>query len=182
MKTLVVVSHPYSDKSVAIKALQQVAGEMKHVTVRHLEALYGTDIGSFDLIAEQQAHEAADRIVYLYPIHWFNTTPMLKAYLNEIWTYGWAFGPEGTALKDKELQIVTTAGASEFTYSDEGLIRSSMDEVLTPMKASALFVGMKYNAPLAFYNAMGPDNGKLGEMAAAFAERLQAPLGSVVLA
>jgi hypothetical protein len=29
---------------------------------------------------------------------------------------------------------------------------------------------------------MGPDNGKLGEMAAAFAERLQAPLGSVVLA
>ena len=182
METLVVVSHPYSDRSVAIKALQQVAGDLEHVTVRHLEALYGTDIGNFDFAAEQKAHEAADRIVYLYPTHWFNTTPMLKAYLNEIWAYGWAFGPDGTALQDKELQIVTTAGASEFTYSDAGLIRSTMDEVLTPMKASALYVGMKYNAPLAFYNAMGADSGKLGEMTQAFFERLQAPLGTVAQA
>jgi glutathione-regulated potassium-efflux system ancillary protein KefF len=70
---------------------------------------------------------------------------MLKAYLNQV-DHGWAFGPEGKALQGKELQIVTTAGASEFTYSHAGLIESTMDEVLSPMKASALYVGMKPRA------------------------------------
>lgn len=182
MKTLVVVSHPYPDQSVAIKALQQVAEGMENVTVRHLESLYGNDISSIDPVVEQRAHDAADRIVYLYPTHWFNTTPMLKAYLNEVWKYGWAFGPNGTALKNKELQIVTTAGASEFTYSEEGLIRSTMNDVLTSMKASALYVGMLYNAPLAFYNAMGLAEEQLTAMKQAFAERLHAPLGSIAQA
>jgi len=180
MKTLVVISHPTPEQSVAINALQQVAEGMDSVTVRHLDTLYGNDMGNFDIAAEQQVHEAADRIVYLYPTHWFNTTPMLKAYLNQIWAYGWAFGPNGTALKDKELQIVTTAGASEFTYSAEGVIRSTMDEVLSPMKASALYVGMKYNAPLVFYGAMGLDDQQLDRMKQSFSRRLQAPLASVV--
>jgi glutathione-regulated potassium-efflux system ancillary protein KefF len=180
MKTLVIVSHPTPQQSVAISALQQTAAGMDSVTVRHLDVLYGSDIGHFDVATEQRAHEAADRVVYLYPTHWFNCTPMLKAYLNQVWTYGWAFGPGGTALQGKELQIVTTAGASEFTYSAEGLIRSSMDEVLTPMKASALYVGMKYNAPLAFYGAMGLETSQLEAMAGRFAACLQAPLGASV--
>ena len=176
MKTLVIVSHPTPQQSVAIKALQQVAEAHDKVTVRHLDQLYGTDSNAFDIAAEQQAHEAADRIIYLYPTHWFNTTPMLKAYLNQVWTYGWAFGPEGKALQGKELQIVTTAGASEFTYSHAGLIESTMDEVLSPMKASALYVGMKYRAPLAFYSAMGLDEASLDAMRSRFAANLRAPL------
>lgn len=86
---------------------------------------------------------------------------MLKAYLNEVWTYGWAFGPEGDALKDKELLVVTSAGASEHTYSHQGLIQSTIGEVLTPMKATALYVGMKYLEPVSFHNVMGADGEKL---------------------
>lgn len=155
MKTLVVVSHPYPEQSNAIKALQQTAENTPDITVRNLETLYGDDLNGFDVAAEQKAHEDADRIVYMFPIHWFNLTPMLKAYLNQVWSYGWAFGPNGNALRNKEMQIVVTAGASKHTYSAEGLVRSSMDEVLTPMKASAHYVGMEYAAPLAFYEAMG---------------------------
>jgi len=177
MKTLIIVSHPQPQQSVAIAALQQAARGVEGIVIRHLDALYA-DSDMIDLAAEQQAHEAADRIVYLYPTHWFNTTPMLKAYMNRVWAYGWAFGPEGRALQGKELQIVTTAGASEFTYSTEGLIHSTMDEVLTPMKASALYVGMKYNAPLAFYSAMGLQGPQLAAMAAEFVACLHAPAGS----
>ena len=177
MKTLVIVSHPYPDQSSAIKSLQQTAENLSDVTVRNLESLYGSDINNFDIAAEQKAHEEADRIVYLFPIHWFNLTPMLKAYLNQVWAYGWAFGPNGIALKNKEMQVVTTAGASEHTYSAEGLIRSSMDEVLTPMKASAFYVGMKYSQPLAFYEAMGVGHEVLAAFQTAFTTRLNAPLG-----
>lgn len=180
MKTLVIVSHPYPDQSIATKALEKIAENTPNVSVRNLEALYGNDINGFDIAAEQKAHEEADRIVYLFPIHWFNLTPMLKAYLNAVWAYGWAFGPDGTALKNKEMQVVTTAGASERTYSAEGLIRSSMDEVLTPMRASAYYVGMKYNQPLAFHNAVRASEGAVSIYQKAFGARLQAPLGSVL--
>lgn len=86
---------------------------------------------------------------------------MLKAYLNQVWAYGWAFGPEGKALRGKQMQVVVSAGAAEHTYSAEGLVRSSIEEVLTPMKACALYVGMEYLPPLAFYAAMGAEGEKL---------------------
>jgi len=174
MKTLVVVSHPYPEQSQSIKALQDVAEATPHVTVRNLETLYGDKLDAFNVAAEQQAADAAERIVFLFPIHWFNLTPMLKAYLNKVWSYGWAFGPGGTALKDKELVVVVTAGASEHTYSAAGAIQSSMAEVLTPMKASALYVGMKYSEPLPFYDAMGPSGESIAAMKKTFSERLKA--------
>lgn len=178
MKTLVVVSHPYPDQSSVIKALQQVAENMPDVTVRNLESLYGDNLNGFDIAAEQKAHEVADRVVYLFPIHWFNLTPMLKAYLNQVWSYGWAFGPDSHALRNKEMQVVVTAGADQHTYSAEGVIRSSMGEVLTPMKTSAYYVGMKYASPLAFYNAMGVSEETLEEFCRTFVDRLNVPLGT----
>lgn len=172
MKTLVIVSHPYPEQSKFIKALQDTAEHTPDVTVRNLELLYGNSLSSFDIAAEQKAHEAADRVVFLFPIHWFNVTPMLKAYLNQIWAYGWAFGPGGTALKNKEMLIVTTAGANAQTYSADGLIQSSMTEVLTPMKASALYVGMKFEQPLAFYGATDANEATLTRFQTEFANRL----------
>ena len=180
MKTLVIVSHPYPEKSHAIKALQSAAEQGANVEVRNLEALYGNDLSGFDVEAEQKAHQGVDRVVYLFPVHWFNLTPMLKAYLNQVWSYGWAFGPNGTALKGKEMQVVVTAGAGEHTYSDAGLVKSTIDEVLTPMKASALYVGMRFAKPLALFEAMGVSAEKLADFTSVFTNSLAAPLGSRV--
>lgn len=161
MKTLIVVSHPYPEQSHTIKSLEQTARSFSDVEVRNLESLYGNDLNNFDVRAEQIAHEAADRVIYMFPIHWFNLTPMLKAYMNAVWAYGWAFGPDGTALKGKNFQVVATAGATAFTYSHAGIIECTMDEVLSPLKASAKYVGMNYQQPIAFYEAMGADAAKL---------------------
>lgn len=175
MNTLVIASHPYANRSTAIKALQKTADAMPGVVVRNLETLYGNDVNGFDVAAEQHAQEQVDRVVFLFPIHWFNLTPMLKAYLNEVWTYGWAFGPDGKALNGKEMQVVTTAGASEHMYSAEGLVHSTMDEVLTPMKASAYYVGMKYAKPLVFHDAMSLEAGAVAAMQKRFSDLLARP-------
>ena len=172
MKTLVIVSHPYPDNSNSIKSLEQVIQRLPDITIRNLESLYDHDIANFDVAAEQAAYAGVDRVVFMFPVHWFNLTPMLKAYLNEVWSYGWAFGPEGTALKDKEMLVIATAGATQFTYSKEGVINSTIEEVVTPMKACALYVGMKYSAPVAFYEAMNPSDEKLNEFKAVVTERL----------
>lgn len=174
MKTLVIVSHPYPDNSTAIKSLTKASMDVSDVTVRNLESLYGNDMNKIDVAAEQAACEGMDRIVFMFPVHWFNLTPMLKAYLNAVWSYGWAFGPEGTALTGKEMLVVTTAGATEHTYSEEGLVQSTIQEVLTPMKASALYVGMKYLEPLSFFEAMGASEEKLSGFNSKLVERLVA--------
>ena len=172
MKTLVIVSHPYPDSSNSIKSLENVVTGFSDITVRNLESLYGNDITQFDVATEQAAYKGADRVVFMFPVHWFNLTPMLKAYLNAVWSYGWAFGPKGTALKGKEMLVITTAGATEFTYSKEGLINSTIEDVLTPMKSSALYVGMTYAEPIAFYEAMNPSSEKLNELEQVVNERL----------
>ena len=173
MKTLVIVSHPYPEQSKAIQALEQAARQVEGVEVRNLETLYGHDTFAFDVAAEQKASEAADRIVFLFPIHWFNLTPMLKGYLNQVWGYGWAFGPDGAALKGKAMQVVVTAGATDHLYAPQGLIQSTIEDVLTPMKASALYVGMTYRKPLAFLGAMGLRDDKLAELQSTFGELLR---------
>lgn len=172
MKTLVIVSHPYPESSKAIKSLEAIVTNMANITVRNLESLYGDHINNIDIADEQAAYQAVDRVVFMFPVHWFNLTPMLKAYLNAVWSYGWAFGPEGTALQDKEMLVITTAGATEFTYSKPGIINSTMDEVLTPMKSSALYVGMTYAKPIAFYDAMNPSDDKVAAMAKIITQRL----------
>lgn len=161
MKTLVIVSHPYPESSHSIKALEHIIQGMNDVTVRNLESHYGNDITQFDVAIEQAAYYGAERVIFMFPVHWFNLTPMLKAYMNAVWSYGWAFGPNGVALKNKEMLVITTAGATEFTYSKAGMINSSIEEVLTPLKASALYVGMNYAEPIAFYEAMNPSQARL---------------------
>lgn len=174
MKTLVIVSHPNPEQSRVIRALEQTAEATENVTVRNLEALYGNDVQRIDVAAEQAACEGMDRIVFIYPTHWFNLTPMLKAWLNAVWTYGWAFGPGGNALKNKELLVVTSAGASEFTYSHDGLIQSTMEEVLTPLKASALYVGMTFATPLAFHEVAKATDDQLSRFQQQLQQRLVA--------
>lgn len=174
MNTLVIVSHPYPERSRIINALQLAAEATENIAVRNLESLYGNAIANFDIKREQDAAEKADRIVFLFPIHWFNLTPMLKAYLNEVWTFGWAFGPGGDALKGKEMLVVVSAGASDHTYSHEGLVQSSLEEVLTPMKASALYVGMKYLKPLTLTGAGNVSDESLSAFQDKFSAALKA--------
>ena len=64
-------------------------------------------------------------------------------------------------------------GASEHAYSAEGSVRSTINDVLTPMKASALYVGMKYLEPLVLYNAAGTDDKALNEFCEKFAGCLE---------
>lgn len=85
MKTLVIVSHPYPERSVLTKGLQEAAESLEGVTVRNLETLYGYDTRRINGDAERKMMRAHRRVVFIFPTHWFNITPMMKAWLNETW-------------------------------------------------------------------------------------------------
>lgn len=161
MKTLVITSHTYLHQSRIIKHIENAIKHLENVEVRNLEKIYGHNSAAFDIAKEKEVYKGVDRVVFLFPIHWFNITPMIKSYLNEVWTYGWAFGPDGHALKNKEMLIISSAGASQYTYSKQGIIESNIEEIFTPMKASALYVGMKYTSSIVLYDAMNKTDDEL---------------------
>ena len=145
IRTLVIVSHPYPERSVMIKGLQQAAESVDGVTVRNLETLYGFDTRKINGDEERRITRQNDRIVFIFPTHWFNITPMMKAYMNDTWG---SVGPD--LWKGKEMLIVTTAAGDDSTYGKKGRTGTELADVFTPMKASALHAGMTWLPPLVF--------------------------------
>lgn len=165
IKTLVIVSHPYPERSVMTKGMQQAAESVEGVTVRNLETIYGFDTRSIDAQKERELTKQHDRIVFMFPTHWFNITPMMKAYMNDVW------GSVGPGLwQGKEMLLVTTAAGGASTYGESGRIGVKLEDVFLPMKASALHAGMTYLTPLAFQSV---SRSKLPEYQQALIERLK---------
>lgn len=145
ISTLLIASHPYPERSVMIKGLREAAESVEGVNVRNLESIYGFDTRAIDGQSERDITRQHDRIVFLFPTHWFNITPMMKAYLNDVW------GNVGPALwQGKEMLVVTTAAGGASTYGPSGRIGVDLADVFTPLRASALHCGMTYLPPLAF--------------------------------
>ena len=104
------------------------------MTVRHLDALYPDR--RIDVAAEQAVLMAHDRIVFQHPFYWYSTPPLMKQWLDEVLTYGWAFGAvsaqteeaapngaPGTALRGKALWLVVTTGGQEDSYHPDSYNR-----------------------------------------------------------
>lgn len=144
-KTLIIVSHPYPERSVFTKGLQQAAESVSNTTVRNLETIYGFDTRAIDGNAEHQQTQAHERIVFIFPTHWFNITPMMKAWLNDAWG---SVGPD--LWRGKEMLVVSTAAGGSSTYGANGRIGLPLADVFWPMKATALHCGMVYLPPLVF--------------------------------
>lgn len=145
VKTLVIVSHPYPERSIMINGLQKAIEDIEGVTVRNLETIYGFDMRSINATEEYRIASEHDRFVFIFPTHWFNITPMIKAYMNDVW------GSVGPGLwQGKEMLIVSTAAGGSTTYGQSGRIGINLEDVFVPMKASALHAGMTYLPPLVF--------------------------------
>jgi len=169
-KTLIVASHPYPERSVVNKALWEVAQKAEGAYFRNLETVYGDNLRGFDRAAERGLYERMERLVLMFPTHWFNLTPMLKAYMNDIWGAGPP--PE---LRGKELLVVTTTGGEASAYTREGRLGFTIDEVLTPLRASARYTGMTFSEPLAFLGASGSASALRGYQDALAARLRMAP-------
>jgi glutathione-regulated potassium-efflux system ancillary protein KefF len=87
-RTVIIASHPYPARSVVNKALWEVARKAEGALFKNLETAYGDNLRGFDRSAERRLYAQMDRLVLMFPIHWFNLTPMLKAYMDEIWGAG----------------------------------------------------------------------------------------------
>ncbi|WP_306821237.1 NAD(P)H-dependent oxidoreductase [Actinomyces wuliandei] len=171
VKTLVLVFHPHMESSRVNRVLAdraESAGE--NVTVRYVYDLY-PDF-KIDVAAEQAALQDADRIVLQFPMYWFSSPALLKQWEDDVLTYGWAYGEEGTALHGKELLLAVSPGGS--AYGREAAHSYTLHELLRPFQGSARVIGTRYAVPFLTVGALEISDAALAQRAEEYAATLVA--------
>lgn len=142
-KTLIVVGHPYWGGSTANKAIVDVLqGQCDNVTVSNLYELYGD--GPIDVAAEQQKLVEADQIVLQFPIMWYSCPSLMHKWMEQILSYGFAYGVEGDKLKGKRLLASFTSASTADMYSVYGAQGMTIDDLMPAYPAISRYCGMQW--------------------------------------
>lgn len=168
---LLLAAHPDLGHSHISQALLQAARASGRVVVRDLYALY-PDYG-IDVAAEQRALAAARLVIWLHPLHWYGMPALLKLWVDEVLSFGWAYGPGGTALAGKDLWLLSSTGSAAAAYTREGHNGHALDDFLLPQAQTARLCGMRWLAPLVLHGAHRVDEVELQQHVRQFLQRLQ---------
>lgn len=152
-KTLIVVSHPNLKDSVVNKRwIEELRKHPDLYTVNDLYHHYPD--GEIDVKKEQALIEQHKNLILQFPLYWFNSPPLLKKWLDEVFTYGWAYGSNsGQPLKDRKLALAVSAGISEKELAKDGRYNHSLSQVLLPFEMTARYVKADYAEFYPFYGA-----------------------------
>lgn len=142
MKTLVIVTHPNIEASNWNKAWVEALQEHGNITIHELYKTYPDE--KIDVSREQQLIEAHDRIIFQYPLYWYNTPPLLKKWFDSVLLYGWAYGPDGNKTAGKEIGVAISTYGTEESYQSTGFNRYTLEEILRPIEALAHFISATY--------------------------------------
>ena len=169
---LVIVAHPSLEQSRANRRLMQAAASASaRVEVRDLYALYPDYL--IDTATEQARLQAATLVVWQHPIHWYSMPPLMKLYVDEVLGFGWAYGPDGDALRGKDLWLVATTGGPDDSYRPDSYNRYFFDAFMPPYEQTATLCGMRFLPPLLLHGAHDVDEAQIAAHAAVYAQRLE---------
>jgi glutathione-regulated potassium-efflux system ancillary protein KefF len=169
--TLVLAAHPNWRESRVNRRLLRAAQDTPGVHARDLYTLYPDyDI---DVAAEQRAAESATLLVLLHPIQWYSMPALFKLWLDEVLTYGWAYGQGGTALQGKDVWLVATTGGPESSYHPQSYNRYFFDAFLPPYEQTAALCGLRFLPPLLLHGANRATEAEIAQHVEVFAERLR---------
>lgn len=144
-KILVILAHPNFSRSRGNRALIEAIHSLPGVTIHSLYERYPN--WQIDVQAEQALLQRHERLVFQHPLQWYSVPPLLKKWMDDVLTDGFAFGKGGTALTGKSLlPVVTTGGLSEM-YVAGGANNFTISELLRPVQQTASFCGMRYRTP-----------------------------------
>lgn len=149
MAKLVIVTHPNLETSTVNKTwVKELSTHPNDFTIHKLYDAYPNL--DFDIEKEQDLFTKYEEIIFQFPMHWYSTPFALKKYIDEVFTYGWAFGPEGDKLKGKKIGFAVSTGGPQESY-ESGLTVSSL---LNDFQLSFQYCGCEISQLHLFYGAM----------------------------
>jgi len=174
-EVLVIAAHPALEQSRVNRRLLQAARALAatdgaRVAVRDLYALYPDYV--IDVPVEQAALSAARLVVWQHPIHWYSMPPLMKLWIDDVLAFGWAYGPEGRALRGKDLWLVASTGGPEDSYRPESYNRYFFDAFLPAYDQTAALCGLRFLPPLLLHGAHRASDAEIQGHATVYAQRL----------
>lgn len=171
--TLVLLAHPHLEHSRVhrglLQALQQAG--LPDLEVRDLYALYPDYV--IDVPAEQEALSRARLVVWQHPMHWYGMPALMKLWVDEVLSFGWAYGPGGDQLRGKDLWLVTSTGGSVHAYSEGGYNRHPFEHFMPPYAQTADLCGMRFLPPKVLHSAQRATDAELQAFTQAYLGKLR---------
>ncbi|KKB10468.1 NAD(P)H dehydrogenase [Devosia geojensis] len=155
-KTLILLFHPDLTRSRANAAFAAAAGKLPDVEIVDMQALYPDGI---DLYRDGEREAArlltADRIVLQFPIQWYSTPPLMKAWQDAVLTrmFYITYETEGRLLEGTPLLVATTAGNVPEAYQPGGRNMFTIEALLAPLRATANRCSLGWARPFVLYRA-----------------------------
>ena len=146
-----IAAHPDWRASRVNRELLAAARDLPQVQVLDLYSSYPDY--AIDVAAEQARVAAARLIVLMHPLQWYSMPALQKLWLDEVLSFGWAYGGQAGALRGKDLWLVTSSGGSEDSYQAHNYNRHPFSAFLPPYEQTATLCGMRFLPPLVLFGA-----------------------------
>ncbi len=151
MRILNLVFHPDLASSRVNKSWMRIFEESGKVTTSlDMYQLYPDFV--IDVEQEQANLLRHDRVILQFPMYWYSMPPLLKKWLDDVLTYGFAYGSTGDKLAGKDLQTIVSVGGHPRYYSGFD-IYATVHELLRPFQLTANLCRMNYMIPLWTFRA-----------------------------
>ncbi len=172
-KILVYLAHPRLDRSEIHANLIDTVSNHPATTLVNLYAEYPDFY--VDVEKEQNRLREHDAIVFQHPVFWYSTPSIMKEWQDLVLEYGFAYGQTGKELAGKAFGQVVSAGSTREDYTRKGAKEFTLEELFSPLKATARLCSMTYLPPLPLYaSGSALEDGRLDGFKQAYKSYLDA--------
>ena len=171
----VILAHPNLEKSRANRILYQEIQQSQQIKISHLYAQYPNF--AIDVPKEQALIQQAKIVVFQFPVYWYSSPALLKEWIDQVFTEGFAYGDKGVMLKDKPLFLAVTL-AAEASFCSEKDEKGNpnlfaLSHTLLPFESTAVYCGMNWAGSFAVFGAEALPLEDLRQKAKAYRQQIE---------
>lgn len=146
-KVIVISGHPnLATSNTNTVILEQLQQQVTDIEIRRLDTLYPDY--KIDVEAEQQALLTAEVVVLQFPFYWYSVPALLKKWIDEVFSYNFAYGAKGDKLKGKHIVLSFTVGGPAESYDPLGYNHFEIAQLMRPLQQTAYMAQMNYVKPV----------------------------------
>lgn len=146
-KVVVISGHPdLQSSNTNTVILNELERQLDDVEIRRLDQLYPDY--NIQVEAEQAALLDAEVVILQFPFYWYSVPALMKKWIDDVFSYNFAYGAEGDKLKGKDIILSFTVGGPEASYDPLGYNHFTIEQMLRPLQQTAYLAGMNYSQPV----------------------------------
>ena len=139
-KILLILSHPNYKESFANKIIvDKIKTIIPDIEIDHIDALYPDE--KIDVKAEQEKLLRNDTIIFQFPMYWHTRPYLLSKWFEVVYEPGFAYGGNGSKLKDKRVIISMTMENDESFHTGD----IALEHIISPFKSTLKFTEQKFH-------------------------------------